>query len=331
MANHTVTQSGTITLGDGDKVKMEISGGGDLVINADPFDNVDKIKIEFRGDNEVDNVIINLATFSESDLHIDIKHYDASDSITLLGAITTSVDPDDPDEFQFTYLGADGQIHTGFIHAKDGKEKDFTDPYKPIQIICFGDGTLIGTPSGEVPIEDLEIGDLVLTEEGGIKPIRWIGRKYLDSLFLARAQHLRPILVRAGALGEGIPHCDLILSPNHRVLLRDWRAEYLFGESEVLVAIKTLVNDSNILWAENPVGVTYYHILLGTHEVLLANGVSAESLLPGPMAFQSMDHDTRQEIMDIFPEFTTPKGDTCVAAQPILKGYEGTTIGALAA
>lgn len=331
MPKINVTENGEVTVGDNDSVRVDIPGGGAVTISADPNDDVDKIRIEFRDDSHSDYVTINLSSFDQDDLRIDIHHYDPSDSISLLGALSTWVDPNNPDEYQFTYLGADGEVHTGFIRAKDGGEKDFTDPFQPIQFMCFGDGTLIATPKGEVPIEMLQVGDLVLTRDSGPMPIRWIGRRHMDGLALARAQYLRPIAVRAGALGDGLPVQDLILSPNHRVLLTDWRAEYLFGEAEVLVAIKALVNDHSILWQSGACGVTYNHILLDSHEVLLSNGLPAESLMPGPMAMQSLDSQSIREIHEIFPELCGLDTDPGDPARAILKTYEGAIMGRVAA
>ena len=136
--------------------------------------------------------------------------------------------------------------------------------------------------------------------------------------------------MRAGAFGDGLPHQDLILSPNHRVMLSDWRAEYLFGAAEVLVAIKTLVNDNTIVRMTNASSVNYHHILLDQHAVVRSNGIDAESLLPGPMALQSLDADAGREIMDIFPDLRMPDAENGLSAGAILKTYEATAMGHLA-
>ena len=247
MATITVTVTGTtVMVGDGDTVIIDIPGGGEVTIIADPNDNVDKVKIEFVNDSEADTVNIDLSTFSEDDLHIDIKDYDPTDSIHIQGAFNRYVDPDDVDEYSFEYVGADGETYTGFVHAKDKDEDDFTAADPPI-IICFGKGTLIETGIGCVPVEDLRIGDFVETADNGPALIRWIGKTTLDTLALTRAPHLRPVLVRRDALGVGCPMQDLVLSPNHRVLISDWRAQIFFGEDEVLVPIKSLIDGKSIL------------------------------------------------------------------------------------
>ncbi len=332
MATLTVTSDNTtVVLGDGDTVKVEIPGGGDVRIEADPTDDVDKIKIDFKGDDHSDKVTIDLSTFSEDDLHIDIKNYDPSDIIALEGVVTTWVDPDDSDEYSFTYIGSDGETYTGFVHAKDQGEKDFTDPNEPIEIVCFGDGTLIATPNGECAIETLVEGDLVLTQDHGPQPIRWIGRRHLTKYDLQANPDLAPIRVTTGALGTGVPSRDLILSPQHRVLLTGWQAELLFGEVEVLVPIKALVNDLSITQVTPDTGVTYHHILLQNHEVLWASGAAAESLFPGPVALDAMTSAGFREATKLFTDVGRSAQKDCHLARVALKPYEACVLAGLAA
>ncbi len=327
MATLTVTSDNTtVVLGDGDTVKVEIPGGGDVRIEADPTDGVDKIKIDFKGDDHSDKVTIDLSTFSEDDLHIDIKNYDPSDIIALEGVVTTWVDPDDPDEYSFTYIGSDGETYTGFVHAKDQGEKDFTDPNEPIEIVCFGDGTLIATPNGECAIESLVEGDLVLTQDHGPQPIRWIGRRHLTKYDLQANPDLAPILVTTGALGTGVPSRDLILSPQHRVLLTGWQAELLFGEVEVLVPIKALVNDLSICRFFPKDGVTYIHILFEEHEIISANGTLAESLFPGPVARVALGSGGFEEAEHLFPSLITASGGQSILARVALKPFEASAL-----
>nr|AIA91314.1 CAZy families GT4 protein [uncultured Gluconobacter sp.] len=90
-------------------------------------------------------------------------------------------------------------------------------------------------------IEDLRVGDLVLTKDDGPQPLRWISSRHVSAEMLAAHPNMRPIRIRAGALGEGLPLRDLIVSPQHRMLVRSKVAERMFGEEEVLVAAKHLL------------------------------------------------------------------------------------------
>lgn len=138
------------------------------------------------------------------------------------------------------------------------------DPNQP----CFLSGTLIATPAGEVPVEELRAGDLVLTADGGVEKIRWVGRVTLARRF-ADPLHGLPVRIKAGALGEGLPRRDLLVSPGH--------AMFLDG---VLVNAGALVNGVTIL-RETRVAETfqYFHIELDRHALLLAEGAPTESFL----------------------------------------------------
>ncbi len=117
-------------------------------------------------------------------------------------------------------------------------------------IPCFTPGSLIATPKGERPVEDLKIGDKIITRDNGIQEIRWIGTKSLDWRALGTQPHLKPVLIRKGALGHGLPERDMLVSPNHRVLVANDQTQLYFEEREVLVAAKHLVNNAGVSIAE---------------------------------------------------------------------------------
>lgn len=142
---------------------------------------------------------------------------------------------------------------------------------------CFTPGNLIATPHGARMIEDLEPGDAISTTTGP-QPLRWLGRLHVNAA-QARTPAYRPIRIRAGALGNGLPERDMLVSPQHRFVLTGWRAEILFGSPSVLVAAKHLVNDLTIRPADaGP--VTYLHLLLPGHHIIRAEGALTESLHP---------------------------------------------------
>ena len=166
---------------------------------------------------------------------------------------------------------------------------------------CFTLGTLILTDTGERPVEDLAPGDRVWTRDHGFQPIRWTGRRRLDPTTLAATPKLRPIRIRAGALGDGMPRDDLIVSPQHRVLVRSAIAQRMFGTAELLVPAKQLLELPGIALAEDLAEVTYLHLMFEHHEILLSNGAETESLYPGPQALLSLG-PVVEEIYTLFPE-----------------------------
>lgn len=175
-----------------------------------------------------------------------------------------------------------------------------------LDVVCFGRGTLILTANGEVAIEDLSVGDLVMTRDRGPQPIRWIGSRKLGTMSLAAHPNLRPIRIKAGALGEGLPATDLLVSPQHRVLVRSKIALKMFGTPEVLVAAKQLVLLDGIDIADDVAEVEYFHMLFDRHEVVISNGAETESLYTGPQALTSVGKAALEEIFTLFPELTDP-------------------------
>lgn len=167
---------------------------------------------------------------------------------------------------------------------------------------CFARGTLIETDRGVVVIEDLTEGDLVLTRDNGSQPIRWIGSKSLSPASLINAEKLRPIRIRRHALGNNIPSSDLLVSPQHRVLVRSKIAQKMFGTDEVLVAAKQLCQVDGIDLADDITEVEYFHILFDRHEVVISNGAETESLYTGPEALKSVGPAALEEIFALFPE-----------------------------
>lgn len=133
---------------------------------------------------------------------------------------------------------------------------------------CYYPGTRIGTPAGEVPVEDLHIGDAVLTADGDARPVRWIGRNTVSTRF-GDPLRILPIRIKAGALGDGLPARDLLVSPDHAVLVED-----------VLIQAGALVNGISVIReSQVPETFTYYHVELAAHALLLAEGTPAETFV----------------------------------------------------
>lgn len=210
-------------------------------------------------------------------------------------------------------LDADGNSYSGTMQVKDiASGNIYTINYSEIEeTLCFVRGTMIQTDRGEVAIEDLALGDLVMIRENGLKPIMWIGSSVMNAEMLTKHPKLYPIRIRAGALGQDCPASDLIVSPQHRILVRSRVAERMFGEAEVLVAAKQLLLVDGVDYLTAFDEVEYFHFLFDQHEIVFANGAEAESLYTGPQALKTMSAEQREEILALFPELAdldyTPK------------------------
>ena len=169
-------------------------------------------------------------------------------------------------------------------------------------VVCFAAGTRIATPSGDVPIEDLEKGDLVSTIDGRAKPIMWISSRTLDAVDLARYPEARPITFRKSSLGKDMPNRDLRVSPQHRMLIRSKVAERVVGARETLVAAKKLLPFDGAHIDGSCTEVTYIHFALEEHDIVSAEGALTETLYFGEQALRTLGQPAVAELKTLFPE-----------------------------
>ncbi len=170
------------------------------------------------------------------------------------------------------YAASDFQtVHTNSLFPDATRESDH-DPSLtlidlPVEAACYVAGTRLLTPDGERAIETLRPGDLVLTASGAVRPVRWVGRRAIDCAAHPEPARVHPVRVAVGAFGPGLPDAELWLSPGHAVRVEGG-----------LVPVELLVNGATI--AAVPVArVTYHHVELDAHDLLLAHGLAAESYL----------------------------------------------------
>ncbi len=246
---------------------------------------------------------------------------DDFDTIDLTGAAPTG------GSVNVTYTGPDsnGNGFDGFITFRDASGTTVgTTGFTEIEdvIPCFTPGTLIATPEGERLVEDLKVGDRVITRDNGIQMVKWVGRKDLTGHDLARKPHFKPILICQGALGNNLPEHDMMVSPNHRVLVANDKTALYFEEREVLVAAKHLVGLEGVEEVEVG-GVAYIHIMFENHEVVLSNGAWTESFQPGDYSLRGIGNAQRQEILELFPELAETEGlKAYTSARRSLKKHE---------
>ena len=168
--------------------------------------------------------------------------------------------------------------------------------------ICFTPGTRIATQNGFCLVEDLQEGDRICTKDNGSQPVLWIGARRITGARLHALPHLRPIRLRANVLGQDEPDGDLIVSPDHRILIKGKMSEALYNTDEVLVAAKDLVNDCTITIDHAVRSVTYIHIMLPTHQIVWANGIETESFNPSLAAMTEIEPEQRRRLYDCMPE-----------------------------
>ncbi len=169
----------------------------------------------------------------------------------------------------------------------------------PTTTICFVSGTRLATPQGEVAVEDLAAGDLVDTVDHGALPILWIGET--EHTWPGSPDKILPIRIAAGALGPNRPNADLVVSPQHRMLLRFDGLARRFGTPEVLLPAIGMTGCRQVRRMVGRKRARYFHILLPRHAIVWANGCETESFYPGETALKALAPAHRRRIFDLFP------------------------------
>ena len=180
-------------------------------------------------------------------------------------------------------------------------------------VTCFTKGTMILTSNGERPIEDLRPGDMIWTMDDGLQPLRWIGSKDVDG-----TGDLAPIEFAAGSLGS---ERVLKVSPNHRMYLFGASLALHLGEEDGLAMAKHMVNGADVRVAPQA-KVTYMHMMFDRHQIVLANGVLAESFHPGDYAMTCLTDEARVEVLSLFPELVDRPAAYGTTARFVMKRHE---------
>lgn len=240
VASNTVIEGGTLVLAEGGMAAGAITFG------------------KVPGTLEIDGTTMPGAT---------ISGFASGDTINLRGIGANGVVTNhDTETDQVTVSGSGGSITLQFAAGEAFHFATSPGNFGIDLVACYCRGTLILTPAGEVPVEDLAIGDRVVTVTGEERRVHWIGRRAFDGRFVAGKREVLPIRVAAGALAEGVPVRDLWVSPGHSL--------YIDG---VLVLAEYLLNGATIAQEERVERLEYFHVELDEHAILLADGAPAES------------------------------------------------------
>jgi hypothetical protein len=192
-------------------------------------------------------------------------------------------------------------------------------------ILCFTAGTLIDTPHGPRPVERLRPGDGVLTRDNGVQELLWTGGSDYAAADLAAEVRLRPVRIPTNAFGPGLPCRDTRVSPHHRLLVADWRAELCFGSPEILAPAKALFATEMTVRA-----VRYIHLLFARHELVTANGMPMESFHPGEMCKSALCPRALEEVFALFPRLRSSPKDWGPAARLSIPVRQAATLRATA-
>lgn len=164
------------------------------------------------------------------------------------------------------------------------------------EAICFARGAEIETPDGRRCVETLGVGDMVCTLDHGPQRILWCAQSEISLVPQAKRDDV-PVRLRSGCLGDGIPHRDLTVSPQHLILLGGWPIELNFGCEEVFAPAKALVDDAAIFRLNGLTKITYHHIMCANHEIIFANSVPCETFRAGAQAISTLSASARMSLM----------------------------------
>lgn len=283
--------------------------------------NVEILEINDNGDGQfgvgdtIDGNAIDLIYYPE-EVTVQVN----GTNVTYIGASISTIDSGGNTVFFFTPVVPSAQ-EVLFDGTYVGGDYSTSDPISSFPIsnlgpVCFTAGTLIKTPTGSVPVESLRSGDLVVTADQGAVPLMLSHTRVYGSKSLAEHPNARPVRITQGALGDGLPERDVLVSPQHRVLLRSRIVERMYDAPEVLAPAIQLTQMPGIEQVA-PDSVTYVHLVFSAHQVVFAESAPMESLLLGPQVHESL---TKVEIDKICRDLGIEAQLPTEPARPLVKG-----------
>jgi hypothetical protein len=328
----------TITSGDGNNNTLDGGDGNDTIYGGDGNDTIyggdgDDILYGGDGNNTIYGGDGNDTIYTQGGNDAldggagDDTYVIVSDSGNInINESGSSTDNDSVDISALLDMGYEITTNTGnqitLTNATTGKVISIDTNGVEAVIMCFTPGCTIATPRGAVLAENLGVGDKILTRDNGVQTIRWVGSKDVSATDMLIQETLSPVFIQRGALGNDMPERDMMVSPQHRVLISSSRAALYFEDNEVLVPAVQLVGMPGISRAR-PFQTSYIHFLCDNHEVVLSDGLWSETFHPGEATMGSLEQAQRQEIVSLFPELGDTAGlQSYAAARRTLKRHE---------
>ena len=288
-----------------------------------------------RGSNEFDGVTYSNNTIIEAEYTLLLRDPNTDIVYKAIGINLNNSSP--------AYSTVEGLAFIDQIPPKDvpleviGTAEgpgDFGQDPVPVEDIaappCFTPGTMIRTPDGPKAVETLQVGDLVNTFDRGPQPLRWIGSTKVGPFRMAMSPAFRPIRIHKSAFGAGQPKRDMLVSPQHRVLVEGWKAALLYGDVQVLVAAVHLLDGRKVTQAWDTTQTTYLHLQFDHHELIWSDGLLTESFNPGPVGLSTVPDEARAELQALFPDRDLNCEAPNEAARPMITKREARVLRAAA-
>lgn len=296
--NNSDTPNGTI---------FQFSGGSKVTLTLDDTStNLDVLEDDDYADHTITDgaglVATGMGVESESLIFVRALDEDGNQTGPTITITVFSQNNVTQDVWAFH---SDTPLVAGTEYVKISGSNDGTASYTNIanQPVCYSMGTLIDTPNGPTAVEVLRPGDLIWTLDHGPAPIRWI-RSDAQPLEAVGTDE-KPVLIAAGALGPRLPVQDLIVSPQHRILVGGHHQLQSLFQTEAFAPAKSLTRLPGIRHMKGKENITWVHFACEQHEVVIANGCMSESLLLGPMAVNGLTAPERKSVIDIFGSRST--------------------------
>lgn len=299
-----------VTQGDGSHLELEtltintfnlqevfISDGGGGDTNFADNDNNQRL----NGSQTIDGVTYGNNTRIEAEFEFDVT--DGTNTYRVIAVNLNNSSPAYGTVEGLAFVGTPPPVGvtltvTGASEGPGASETPAETYFAP----CFAAGTRIRTPSGDRAVETLRPGDRVITRDHGTQRLIWVGGARLSARRLARSPQSQPIRIRAHAFGPNQPERDMLVSPQHRILLRSPKAEFFFGDGEVLAAAQHLIDAPWVTRAWDVQAVSYHHLLFDRHEIVYADGLETESYQPGPGTLAHLPAADQGFLTQLYPE-----------------------------
>lgn len=326
----SLTLKAPVKVGEINKIKFAIADGGDGIydsnvligegsVQSSLIANDDSFNASTKGTSEFDLVANDMHAGSGKLFITEINGQPvvAGQAIELPNG--DKITPNGDGTITFESGGSEGEnVFSYKVQNEDGSS-DIAFVTVTTTVPCFVSGTLIDTPDGRVPVEDIRVGDQVTTYNNGPQVVRWAGTAERYAVGCDA-----PVRITSGRYGA---HETVEVSQNHRVLVSNAQAELYFGDPEVLVLAKDLVDDHSVHVRADGSKVTYVHLLFDDHEIISSNGFLSESYHPGAETLGNFSDETRAELFRMMPDLQTRvETGEFPAARRALKRHEAAVL-----